>query len=250
MATRADVAQAEVQLKSAQAQRLEVGVARAQLEHAIALLTGRAPLALALAEAPTPAEVPPVPVGVPSQLLERRPDVAAAERRVAAANAQVGVARAAWFPTLTLSAGGGLRANRLADLLSLPNRFWSLGPSLAAALFDGGARSAADAQAMAAWDASVAAYRQTVLSAFGEVEDNLVALSGLAEQERVQREALAAARTSLDIVTLQYKAGTVSYLNVIVAQTALLQSERAVLDLRGRRLTATVALIKALGGAW
>ena len=250
VATRADVAQAEVQLKSAQAQRLEVGVARAQLEHAIALLTGRAPLALALAEAPTPAEVPPVPVGVPSQLLERRPDVAAAERRVAAANAQVGVARAAWFPTLTLSAGGGLRANRLADLLSLPNRFWSLGPSLAAALFDGGARSAADAQAMAAWDASVAAYRQTVLSAFGEVEDNLVALSGLAEQERVQREALAAARTSLDIVTLQYKAGTVSYLNVIVAQTALLQSERAVLDLRGRRLTATVALIKALGGAW
>ncbi|HQY27855.1 MAG TPA: efflux transporter outer membrane subunit [Burkholderiaceae bacterium] len=250
VATRADVAQAESQLKNAEAQRLEVGIARAQLEHAIALLTGRAPSALALAEAPMPAELPPVPAGIPSRLLERRPDIAAAERRVAAANAQIGVVRAAYFPTLTLSADGGLRSNRLGELLSLPNRFWSLGPALAASLFDGGARAAASAQAVAAYDATVAAYRQTVLTAFGEVEDNLVALSVLADQENVQREALAAARTSLDIVTLQYKAGTVSYLNVIVAQTAVLQGERAVLDLRGRRLAATVALIRALGGAW
>ncbi|MEB2351643.1 MAG: efflux transporter outer membrane subunit [Burkholderiaceae bacterium] len=250
VATRADVAQAQTQLKSAEAQRLEVAIARAQLEHAVALLTGRAPAALALAEAPTPAEVPAVPVGVPSQLLERRPDVAAAERRVAAANAQIGVARAAWFPSLTLSADGGLRANRLGELLSLPNRFWSLGPSLAAALFDGGARAAASEQAEAAHDATVAAYRQTVLAALGEVEDSLVALSVLADQEQVQREALAAARTALEITTLQYKAGTVSFLNVIVAQTAVLQAERALLDLRHRRLAATVALIKATGGGW
>ncbi len=250
VATRADVAQAQTQLKNAEAQRLEVGIARAQLEHAVALLTGRAPVALALAEAPTPAEVPSVPVGVPSQLLERRPDVSAAERRVAAANAQIGVARAAWFPSLTLSADGGLRSNQLGELLSLPNRFWSLGPSLAAALFDGGARAAASEQAEAAHDATVAAYRQTVLAALGEVEDSLVALSVLADQEQVQREALAAARTALEITTLQYKAGTVSFLNVIVAQTAALQAERALLDLRGRRLTATVALIKATGGGW
>lgn len=248
--TRADVAQAELQLRSAEAQRLEVGIARAQLEHAIALLTGRAPAALALAEMPLPAEVPSVPASLPSQLLERRPDVAAAERRVAAANAQIGVARAAYFPSLRLSADGGFRSNRLGELLSLPNRFWSLGPSLAATLFDGGARAAASVQAEAAYDATVAAYRQTVLGALGEVEDNLVALSVLADQERVQREALAAARTALEIVTLQYKAGTVSYLNVIVAQAAALQTERAVLDLRGRRLTATVALIKATGGNW
>ncbi len=248
--TRADVAQAELQLRSAEAQRLEAGIARAQLEHAIALLTGRAPAALALAEQPVPAQVPTVPAGVPSQLLERRPDVAAAERRVEAANAQIGVARAAYFPSLTLSADGGFRSNRLGELLSLPNRFWSLGPSLAAALFDGGARAAASAQAEAAYDATVAGYRQAVLAALGEVEDNLIALSVLAEQERVQREALAAARTSLEIATLQYKAGTVSYLNVIVAQTAALQSERALLDLRGRRLAATVALIKATGGGW
>ncbi len=248
--TRADVAQAELQLRSAEAQRLEAGIARAQLEHAIALLTGRAPAALALAERPLPVQVPTVPAGVPSQLLERRPDVAAAERRVEAANAQVGVARAAYFPSLTLSADGGFRSNRLGELLSLPNRFWSLGPSLAAALFDGGARAAASAQAEAAYDATVAGYRQAVLAALGEVEDNLIALTVLAEQERVQREALAAARTSLEIATLQYQAGTVSYLNVIVAQTAVLQGERALLDLRGRRLAATVALIKATGGGW
>ncbi len=250
VATRADVAQAEAQLKGAEAQRIEAALARVKLEHAIALLSGRAPAELALAETALPAEVPAVPAGLPSQLLERRPDVAAAERRVEAANAQVGAARAASFPTLTLSASGGLRSGRLADLWSLPNRVWSLGPALAASLFDGGARAAAQAQAAAAWDATVASYRQTVLEAIAEVEDNLAALSALADEERVQREALAAARTALDIATLQYKAGTVSYLNVIVAQNAVLQSERAALDLRGRRLAATVALVKALGGAW
>ena len=250
VATRGDVAQAEAQLKNAEAQQLEVGIARAQLEHALALLSGRAPTALTLAEAPMPTDVPVVPAGLPSRLLERRPDIAAAERRVAAANAQLGIARAAYFPALTLTADGGFRSSRLADLLSLPSRMWSLGPVLAATLFDGGARDAVSAQVSAAHDATVAAYRQTVLAAFAEVEDNLVALTILADQERVQREALAAARTSLDIATLQYKAGTVSYLNVIVAQTAALQSERAALDLRGRRLSASVGLIKAIGGAW
>ena len=250
VATRADVAQAEAQLKIAQAQRLDVGIARAQLEHALALLTGRAPADLTLAADTLSEAIPAVPAGVPSRLLERRPDIAGAERRVAAANAQIGVARAAFYPSLTLSADGGFRSTRLGDWLTLPSRVWSLGPSLAALLFDGGARVAANEQAMAAYDATAAAYRQTVLTAFQEVEDNLAALRVLAEEEQVQREALAAARISLDIVTLQYKAGTVSYLNVIQVQTTALQSEQSVLALHGRRLTATVALVKALGGAW
>ncbi len=250
VATRADVAQAEAQLKTAEAQRLDVGIARAQLEHAIALLTGRAPSAFALDEQPLRATSPPVPAGLPSRLLERRPDVAAAERQVAAANARIGVARAAYFPSLTLSADVGLRASRFGELFSLPNRVWSLGPALAALLFDAGARDAITEQALADHDAAAAAYRQTVLQAFQEVEDSLVALRILADEERVQREVLAAARVSLDIVTLQYKAGTVSYLNVIQAQSTVLQSEQAVLSLRGRHLEATVGLLRAIGGGW
>ena len=250
VAARGDVAQAEAQLKNAEAQAIELDLARAQLEHAIAVLTGHAPAKLQVPQAELDDVVPTVPVGLPSSLLERRPDVAAAERRVAAANAQIGVARAAYFPSLILSADGGLRADRLGDLLSLPNRFWSLGPSLALALFDGGARLAASAQALAAYDATVAAYRRIVLSALLEVEDSLIAHALLAEQERVQHEALAAARTSLEIVTNQYKAGTVSFLNVIQVQTTTLQAERAVLELRGRRLAAAIALIRAIGGGW
>jgi len=250
VATRADVAQAEAQLKTVEAQRMEVGIARAQLEHAIALLTGRAPSTFTLDERPLRATSPPIPAGLPSRLLERRPDIAAAERQVAAANARIGVARAAYFPSLTLSADAGVRASRFGDLFSLPSRVWSLGPALAALLFDAGARDAITEQALADYDATVAAYRQTVLQAFQEVEDSLVALRILADQEGVQREVLAAARISLDIVTLQYKAGTVSYLNVIQAQTTVLQSEQAVLSLRGRRLGATVALLRAIGGGW
>jgi len=250
VATRADVAQAEAQLKTVEAQRMEIGIARAQLEHAIALLTGRAPSTFTLDERPLRATSPPIPAGLPSRLLERRPDIAAAERQVAAANARIGVARAAYFPSLTLSADAGLRASRFGDLFSLPSRVWSLGPALAALLFDAGARDAITEQALADYDATVAAYRQTVLQAFQEVEDSLVALRILADQEGVQREVLAAARISLDIVTLQYKAGTVSYLDVIQAQTTVLQSEQAVLSLRGRRLGATVALLRAIGGDW
>lgn len=250
VATRADVAQAEAQLRIAQAQRLDIGIARARLEHALALLTGRAPADLTLSPDDLGVTLPVIPTAVPSQLLERRPDIAGAERRVAAANAGIGVARAAFYPSLTLSADGGFRSTRLGDWLALPSRVWSLGPALAGLLFDGGARAAASEQALAAYDATVAAYRQTVLAAFQEVEDSLVALRVLAEEEQVQREALAAARLSLDIVTLQYKAGTVSFLNVIQVQTTALQSEQSVLALRGRRLAATVALVKALGGTW
>jgi len=250
VATRADVAQAEAQLKTVEAQRMDVGIARAQLEHAIALLTGRAPSSFALDERPLPEAVPPIPPGLPSRLLERRPDIAAAERQVAAANARIGIARAAYFPSLTLSADVGLRSNRFGDLFSLPSRVWSLGPALAALIFDAGAREAATEQALADYDATVAAYRQTVLQAFQEVEDNLVALRVLADEEGVQREVVAAARISLDIVTLQYKAGTVSYLNVIQAQTTVLQGEQALLSLHGRRLVATVALLRAIGGDW
>ncbi|MCC7060404.1 MAG: efflux transporter outer membrane subunit [Burkholderiaceae bacterium] len=250
VATRADVAQAEAQLKVAQAQRLDLGIARAQLEHALAVLTGRAPADLTLAAGPLVEAIPAVPAGVPSRLLERRPDIAGAERRVAAANAQIGVARAAYYPSLTLSADGGFRATRLGDWLTLPSRVWSLGPALAGMIFDGGARAAANEQALAAYDATVATYRQTVLGAFQDVEDNLAALRILVDEEQRQREALAAARLSLDIVTRQYKAGTVSYLSVIQVQTTALQSEQAVLALRGRRLAATVALAKALGGSW
>ncbi len=229
---------------------MDVGIARAQLEHALAMLTGRAPATFTLDEQSLRATAPPVPPGLPSRLLERRPDIAAAERQVAAANARIGIARAAYFPSLTLSADVGLRASRFGDLLSLPSRVWSLGPALAALLFDAGAREAATEQALADYDATVAGYRQTVLQAFQEVEDNLVALRVLADEEGVQREVVAAARISLDIVTLQYKAGTVSYLNVIQAQTTVLQSEQALLSLRGRRLVATVALLGAIGGDW
>ncbi len=250
VATRADVAQAEAQLKTVEAQRMDVGIARAQLEHAIALLTGRAPSSFALDERPLPEAVPPIPPGLPSRLLERRPDIAAAERQAAAANARIGIARAAYFPSLTLSADVGLRSSRFGDLFSLPGRVWSLGSALAALIFDAGARDAATEQALADYDATVAAYRQTVLQAFQEVEDNLVALRVLADEEGVQREVVAAARLSLDIVTLQYKAGTVSYLNVIQAQTTVLQSEQALLSLHGRRLVATVGLLRAIGGDW
>ncbi|MBN9426609.1 MAG: efflux transporter outer membrane subunit [Burkholderiales bacterium] len=248
--SRADVVQAQAQLKAAEAQRLDVGIVRAQLEHAIAVLTGRAPAELALTPASLDEAAPGVPAGVPSTLLERRPDIAAAERRVAQANAQIGVAQAAYYPSLTLSGSGGFSSTRFADWLSLPSRFWSLGPQLAAFLFDGGARDAARAQALASYDETVAAYRQTVLTAFQEVEDNLAALNVLAAEERVQREALAAARQSLELVTAQYKAGTVSYLNVIQAQTTALQNELTVLALRGRRFAATVGLISAIGGDW
>jgi NodT family efflux transporter outer membrane factor (OMF) lipoprotein len=250
VAARVDVVQAEVQLKSAQAQLIDIGVQRAQLEHAIALQLGLAPADFALAPAPLAARMPGIPVGLPSELLERRPDVAAAERRAAAANANIGVAQAAFFPTVTLSASGGSRTTSLAELFTAPTRFWSLGAALAQPLFDAGLRSAQKAQAAATYDEQVATYRQTVLAGFQEVEDNLAALRVLEEEATLQDEVVQAARQAMELTTNQYQAGVVSYLNVINAQATLLANQRTAASILGRRLTASVDLIKALGGGW
>ena len=250
VAARVDVVQAEVQLKSAQAQLIDIGVQRAQLEHAIALQLGLAPADFALAPAPLAARMPGIPVGLPSELLERRPDVAAAERRAAAANANIGVAQAAFFPTVTLSASGGSRTTSLAELFTAPTRFWSLGAALAQPLFDAGLRSAQKAQAVATYDEQVATYRQTVLAGFQEVEDNLAALRVLEEEATLQDEVVQAARQAMELTTNQYQAGVVSYLNVINAQATLLANQRTAASILGRRLTASVDLIKALGGGW
>ena len=247
---RVDVVQAEVQWKSAQAQLIDVGVERAQLEHAIALLVGEAPAAFSIERAPFAASMPAIPVGLPSELLERRPDIAAAERNAAAANARIGVAQAAFFPTITLSGAAGFRSTDSANLFTTPSRFWSLGGALAQAVFDGGLREAQKEQAIAVYDEDAATYRQTVLTAFQEVEDNLAALRILEEEARLQDEVVQAARHALELTTNQYKAGIVSYLNVISAQTTLLSNERTASSLLGRRLSASVALVKASGGGW
>lgn len=251
IATSADVAQAETQLKATEAQLIDLGIQRSQLEHAIALLIGKLPGNFRLpANFATPS-LPDIPPGLPSELLERRPDVAAAERRMAAANAQIGVAQAAFFPSLTLSATGGYQNTGLADLISQPHRFWSLGPALALSLFDGGTRSALRDQAQAAYDRSVASYRQTVLTAFQEVEDNLAALRILEREKSVQAAAARAANDFQRLTNNQYMAGTVSFLNVATAQTAALSAERASLDILNRQFVASVNLFKALGGgAW
>lgn len=249
IASQADVAQAESQLRSTEAQAIDLGIQRTQLEHAIAILTGRLPTEVRIEAVDDIPELPAVPPELPSALLERRPDIAAAERRVAAANAQIGVAQAAFFPSLGISASGGYQNNRLVDLVSLPHRVWSVGPSLALSLFDGGARSSLKAQAVASYDRSVANYRQTVLNAFQEVEDNLAALRILDAEKVVQQSATAAARRFQEQTDNQYLAGTVSFLNVATAQAAALSAERASLDLLGRQLNASVALFRALGGA-
>jgi NodT family efflux transporter outer membrane factor (OMF) lipoprotein len=250
VAARADVAQAETQLKSTQAQALDAGVQRAQLEHAIAVLLGKAPANFSIAPEAVATTFPPIPLGLPSELLERRPDIAAAERRTAAANAQVGVAEAAFFPSLTLSATGGFQSSVLSQLFTLPSRYWSLGPALAATIFDAGLRRAQTAQAMATYDENVANYRQTVLAGFQEVEDNLAALRILEQEAAVQDEAVKSARESLTITLNQYRAGTANYLAVVVAQAVALSNERTALTILGRRLTASVTLTKALGGGW
>ncbi|MDH4419180.1 MAG: efflux transporter outer membrane subunit [Acidovorax sp.] len=250
VASSADVAQAEVQYKSTQVQLLESETTRSQLQHALAALLGQAPAAFALeatAVLPAPADVP---QALPSDLLQHRPDIAGAERRVAAANAQIGVARAAYFPALTLSAAGGYRGSPLADLFSAPNLFWSLGPALAASIFDGGARSAAVETARANHAQVTAAYRQTVLTALQEVEDNLTAAAALAQEEQLQREATAAAQRALDVVENQYRAGTVGYLNVLNAQATVLSSQRSLIDVKSRRLSAVNALLKNVAGRW
>ncbi len=247
---RIDVSQAEAQLKSTQAQLLDLGVQRSQLEHAIAVLTGRAPAGFVIAPSDSAIRPPSPPLAVPADLLERRPDIAAAERRVAAANAQIGVAAAAWFPAATLSASYGFQTATAAQWFTLPSRFWSIGPALALTVLDGGRRRAVSDQAMAAYDASVANYRQAVLTGFQEVEDNLAALRILEEEARVQAEAAAAAQQSLEYALNQYKAGITTYLQVVSAQATALSAQRTSADILARRMTASVQLVKALGGGW
>jgi NodT family efflux transporter outer membrane factor (OMF) lipoprotein len=250
VASAADVAQATTQLRSTQAQGVELKSSRAQLEHAIASLLGQTAASFSIAPTATLPQAPNAPVQLPAQLLERRPDIAASERRVAAANAQIGVAQSAWFPAITLSANAGFRGNGLLDLISAPNLFWSLGPSLAVALFDGGARKAGEDSARASAAQATANYRQTVLTALQEVEDNLVIAASLEEEIALQTDALKAAERNLEISNNQYKAGTVSYLSVVAAQTSTLSAERSLLDVRNRRLAAIGVLLKNLGGRW
>lgn len=248
--TRADVSQALTQLKNTQAQRLDLDWQRARYEHAIAVLIGSTPNAVQVASVETLPQLPALPIDVPSALLERRPDIAAAERQVMAANAQIGVAQTAYFPDLTLSASGGYRGSNLADWISMPNRFWSIGPQFAMTLFDAGLRRSKVEQAEARYDQHVARYRQTTLQAIGEVEDALVQLSVLAEEIVVQREVLAASQDTLRLTENQYQAGMVDYLAVTNAQTIALNSQRTLLNLLGTQLTASVQLISALGGGW
>ncbi len=247
---KSDVAQAQTQLKSTQAQAIDLRWQRAQMEHAIAVLIGVAPSELDIAVREDIPGLPGVPLAVPSQLLERRPDIASAERQVMAANADIGVAEAAWYPDLTLSASGGYRNSSFSDLFSVPNRFWSLGPQLALTLLDFGSRRAELERAEASYDQTVATYRQTVLDSFREVEDYLVQLRVLEEEAVVQREALEAAQESLRLIENQYRAGTVDFLSVATVQTTALNNERTNLTLLGDRLTASVLLIAALGGGW
>ena len=250
VAAKTEVVQAEAQLLQTRAQYLDLDTTRAQLEHAIAALIGLAPAQFDLPPAPLVAKLPRIPPGLPSTLLERRPDIAAAERRVAAANAQIGVAKAAYFPALTLPGSIGFSSTAFSHLFEVPNRFWSIGPALGVTLLDFGVRGAAVDAAVAAWDESAANYRQAVLTGFQDVEDNLATLRILAEEAQVQDDAVRASRETLLLTTNQYKAGTANYLAVVVVQTQQLANERSAVILLGRRLTASVGLILALGGGY
>ena len=249
-APKSDVAQAQTQLDTALAQETDIGVARAQYEHAIATLMGKPPAQYSLAAEPLHAQPPAIPVGLPSQLLERRPDIAAAERRVEEANQQIGIARAAFFPTVTLGGVAGIEGNSILNWLNWPSRFWAIGPTLAQTLFDAGRRRAGSDAAIAGYDAAVAGYRETTLGAFQQVEDNLAALRILEDEERRQRDAVASAQESLQIFINRYQGGVDNYLQVITAQTIALTNERTEIDIQRRRIDASVLLIKALGGGW
>jgi NodT family efflux transporter outer membrane factor (OMF) lipoprotein len=245
-----DVAQAETQLNTTQAQATDLGIQRAQFEHAIAQLIGKPPSAFALKSAPLKAQPFAIPYGVPSKLLERRPDIAAAERRVAEANAQIGVARAAYFPTLSLTGTIGYENSSVANLAAWPSLVWSVGASLSQTLFDAGRRRAVTEQAWAAYSGKVATYRQTALTAFQEVEDILAALRILSEERQQQDEAVTSSRRYLALANDRYRLGIDSYLNVTTAQATLLTNERTSVNLALQQMTSTVQLIKALGGGW
>ena len=244
----ADVALAQTQLESARAQLTDLGIARAQFEHAIAVLVGRSPAELSIPPTAIQVSPPVVSVGLPSTLLERRPDIAAAERQVAAANEQIGVARAAFYPALTFGGSVGSQALAIADLFTTPTHVWSLGVQLAETLFDGGKRRAQVKLTQAEYDVTVANYREAVLTGFQQVEDALSGQRTLAQEADIVAQAVAAAQQSLDISTIQYRGGLANYLQVITAQTSLLQNQRATVAIHTRRLVESVSLIQALGG--
>jgi NodT family efflux transporter outer membrane factor (OMF) lipoprotein len=250
VAPKADVAQAQTQLDTTRVQETDVTVQRAQFEHAIAILIGKPPAEFSLATAPLNYQPPRSPIGLPSELLQRRPDIAAAERRVAEANQQIGIARAAYFPTVSLGAAAGFESTHIANLLDGPNALWAVGPALAETLFDAGRRRATSESARANYDATVATYRQTSLTAFQEVEDNVAALRILEHETQQQQQAVASSQESLQLFTNRYKGGVDTYLQVITAQTIELANERNAIDIQRRRLDASVLLIKALGGGW
>jgi NodT family efflux transporter outer membrane factor (OMF) lipoprotein len=250
IASAADVALAETQLETTRAQAVDTGARRAALEHAIAVLVGEAPSTFTLAAVPLSAVPPDIPAGLPSQLLERRPDIAAAERRIAAASANVGVANAAFFPRLALTAAAGLESRSLTSWLTGLSTFWSAGPAAVITLFDAGRRRAVSEQAMAAFDESVADYHDAILRSLQDVEDSLATLRVLHEEADVQAAAVAAAQRSLALATNRYRGGVATYLEVIAAQSAQLNNQRAALSVQSRRIGASVLLIKALGGGW
>ncbi|HEY1608535.1 MAG TPA: efflux transporter outer membrane subunit, partial [Paraburkholderia sp.] len=250
VAGRADVIQAQTQLQSAQAAAIDNGVARAEDEHAIAVLVGEPASTFSIPPSPLDATPPTVPLGLPSALLERRPDIASAERQAAAANEQIGVAISAYFPSLTLSASGGFESSVLSQLFSLPSRFWTVGPSLAGTLFDGGLRHAQTEAARAAYDQQVATYRQTVLAAFQDVEDNLASQRILANEVVVQQQAVESAQHALQIILNEYKVGTIDFQNVLSAQTTAFTAQQRLANLAGERMVSSVGLVKALGGGW
>lgn len=250
IASKAEVAQAQTQLNQTEAQAIDVGVARAEYQHAIAVLIGKVPESYSLPPMPLKRQPPAIPVSVPSKLLERRPDIAAAERQVAAANEQIGIAKAAFFPDLAISATGGLLSGSIVDWFTWPSRYWAVGPQVLQTVFDAGRRRAQVETAEAGYDATIANYRQTALSAFQEVEDNLSSLRILEQESATQREATAAAENSLQLSLNRYKGGLITYFEVITAQSIALSNERTEVDLLRRRMDASVQLIRALGGGW
>lgn len=250
VSARGDVVAAMAQVNNARAQAIDIEAERARTENAIAVLTGQLPSSVNIAPVAFEVKVPAIPVSVPATLLQRRPDVAAAERKVAQANADIGVAQSAWFPDLKLNLSGGLQAATFSDWISSPLNFWSLGPALAMTLLDGGARAANINYAKASYQAEVAGYRQTVLTALQEVEDAISTLGVLNREIKVQQQALAASRESLQITRNQFEAGLIDYLSVVQVETAAYSAERTALQLENQRLNTTVDLIKALGGGW